>query len=58
MIATASEGDRVRQALRDHGHASAGELGIAHTARAALADSLRREYDRANLARALVQLVP
>jgi len=46
VIGVANEGDGVRDALRDHGHAFAGELGIAHATGAALADSLRREYDR------------
>jgi len=46
VIDTATEGERVRDALRDHGHALAAQLGIAHASGAALADSLRREYDR------------
>jgi len=46
-VTTAStERDRIRDALRDHGHALARDLGIAHETGAALADALRVQYDR------------
>jgi predicted metal-dependent HD superfamily phosphohydrolase len=46
VIDAATEGEPVRDALRDHGHALAAQLGIARASGAALADSLRRDYER------------